>query len=99
VAPCRDFASPDLVEQCIAAVRLECLVFADIYAGVVSGHRLRRPRCVIPEPPMDGFWAMMRRDLFARTEGTATPTLSLGGDVSLGACKPVLDECYAHQAN
>jgi hypothetical protein len=94
-APCREFDRPDLAADCAAAVQLECLVFGDIYTGIVSGQRLSQPRCTIPEPPMNGFWAAMRRDLLTRTAGTSPHiTPAPVSDADLKACTSVFDACY-----
>jgi hypothetical protein len=91
---CRDFESPDLVADCSAAVQLECLVFADIYTRMASAHGLGRPRCTVPEPPMDGYWAAMRRELLARSAGTGPSLAGARGDDDLQACQAVFDACY-----
>lgn len=93
-AACSDFKSASLQNLCLAAGQTECLVFADLYTRVVSGQHLSRPRCAIAEPPMNGFWAMMRADFFARTDGVPPNLARAWGDDDLTACKPVLDACY-----
>jgi hypothetical protein len=94
VAPCADFTSPSLSAECAAAVQLECLVFGDMMTRFVSGHRLARPRCTVPEPPMAGYWSATRAALLARTDGTAPQLAGLSGDTGLGACGPIFATCY-----
>jgi hypothetical protein len=94
-APCADFRSPELTADCAAAVRLECLVFTDVLRRWAFARGLSRPRCPLREPPMNGYWAAMRRALLARAPGDAaasTPPASAGTD--LRACEPVLRACY-----
>jgi hypothetical protein len=91
---CSDFGSPELVADCVAAVQLECLVFADAVTRFASGHGIPRPLCDLPSPPMNGYWASMRRELLARPPG-AHPDLPLHlGDTDLQACESVLSTCY-----
>lgn len=91
---CRDFDSADLTATCDAAVALECLHFADLYTKLTTGQGLAAPRCPLPEPPVDGFWAARRRDLLGRTGGRAPDLTRARADDDLGACKPILDACY-----
>ena len=91
---CREFANPNLAADCAAAVQLECLVFGDMLTGFASGHSLGRPRCALPAPPMDGYWAEMRRDLLTRTAGTGPNLPRAGGDDDLWACMALFDRCY-----
>jgi hypothetical protein len=93
-APCGDFHDRELGAICAGAVRLECLLYGDVYTRIVSDHGIGRPRCDVPEPPMEGFWSAIRLDLLART-GTERPNLERAwGDDNLDACKPVFDECF-----
>ena len=94
MTPCGDFKSPDLAADCAAAVQLECLIFADIVSRFVSGHDLGRPRCSIPEPPMDGYWAAMRVDLLTRTPGAGPDSEPALGEKDLRACRPVFEACF-----
>jgi hypothetical protein len=95
MAPCSDFTSPDLAADCAAAVQLECLVFGDAIAHLVSPQGLSRPRCTVPEPPMNGYWAAMRFDLLAKTAGTVPYFAHVSQHIDLTGCKPVLDACYS----
>ena len=92
---CGSFHSEDLAVTCTSAVQLECLVFADIYTSLRTGQRLQRPRCTIPEPPMDGYWAAMRRNLLGRAAGPSPEilTASVSIDADLRACEAVFDAC------
>ena len=93
-AACTDFTDPDLAAACAAAVQLECLHYGDLYTRLVTGRSLARPACVVPAPPMDGYWAATRSDLFSRSGGV-TPNLTRAwGDDDLRACQPVFDACY-----
>lgn len=92
--PCSDFAAPALAAECTAAVQLDCLIYADLYTRFSSSRRLARPRCAIPEPPMDGYWAAMRLDLLDRIDGRAPDLSRATGDDDLRACAPVFDLCY-----
>lgn len=95
-APCSDFRDADLAAHCRAAVQLECLVFGDLYTRVRAGERLRSPRCTISDPPADGYWAAMRRDLLARDSGP-NPEIRLAStsvDADLRACRTVFERCY-----
>jgi hypothetical protein len=91
---CSDFADPSLVATCVAAVELECLHYADTYTRMFSAEGLRRPRCPIVEPPMDGFWATRRLDLLTSTAGAAPNLERAWGDDDLTACDPVFRRCY-----
>lgn len=91
---CRDFRSPELAADCVAAVQLECLVFTDTMTRLTFGRSLPRPRCDLPSPPMDGYWASMRRDLLARPAGPRPQLPPPDGDTDLRACGHVLDACY-----
>jgi hypothetical protein len=91
---CRDFSSPELAAECVAAVQLECLVFTDVMMRLASARGLAQPRCRIPAPPMNGYWAAMRRDLLARPLGSGPDLPSPPGDPDLRACEPVLRACY-----
>jgi hypothetical protein len=92
---CRDFTDADLAARCADAVRLECLVFADELQRLIGGPALGAPHCDLPEPPMDGYWAEMRRDLLSRPGGMGPSAPVEGGEGELGACQPVFDACYA----
>jgi len=91
---CSDFRSPELAADCVAAVRLECLVFADLLMRLTSGRSIGRPRCDLLSPPMNGYWASMRRELLARPAGTEAELPTRLGDTDLQACAPVLSACY-----
>lgn len=91
---CSDFSSPELTADCVAAVRLECLVFTDVLTRMAFARGLPRPECRLPEPPMNGYWAAMRRDLLARPSGEAPDLPPASGDNDLRACEPVLRACY-----
>lgn len=97
---CRDFVDPDLTTDCRAAVQLECLVFGDLYTRVRTGRSLPRPQCALADPPMNGYWAAMRRDLLARPTGPAPPILtgSASPDADLRACRTVFEACYGAAA-
>jgi hypothetical protein len=93
--PCGDFASEELQASCVEAVRLECLVFADLEARFETAHGLAAPRCSLPEPPVGGYWGSMRRELLARAEGpmpTAARNASTGEAVA--GCGAVFRQCY-----
>ncbi len=92
--PCSSFRSPELVADCAAAVQLECLVFTDVLTRLAFAHGVAQPQCALREPPMNGYWAAMRRGFLARPAGKASdlPPASAGTD--LGACEPVLRACY-----
>lgn len=92
-AACGDLASPELAALCATATRLECLVFADQLQRIDGGPGLGRPRCALPEPPFDGFWAQRRRELMARPDGVG-PRQAAGSEGELGACGAVFAECY-----
>ncbi len=95
VAACGDFASAELRAECAAAVQLECLVFADHFTRAIERVGLEHPRCDVPPPPMNTYWAAMRDEFLARSAG-ATPDLSrVGGeDTLLLDCEPILRACY-----
>jgi hypothetical protein len=93
-AACGDFADPSLVTACSAAVELECLHYADTYTRIAKAQGLAPPRCTIPEPPMDGFWAVRRLDLMNATAGTVPHLEYARGDDDLSACEPVFRRCY-----
>ncbi len=92
--PCSDFTSPELAADCVAAVQLECLVFTDVLTRFASARGIAQPQCRLPEPPMNGYWAAMRRDLLARPMGKAPDTPRISEDTDLRACQPVLSACY-----
>src|SRR6185295_15240102 len=91
---CSDFRSPELAAECVAAVQLECLVFDDVVTRLAYGRSIPRPRCDVPSPPMNGYWAAMRRDLLERPPGPKPDVPPPFGDTDLRACKPVVDACY-----
>jgi hypothetical protein len=91
---CGDFSSPELAADCVAAVQLECLVFADVLTRFAFARGIAQPRCQLSAPPMNGYWAAMRRDLLARPSGTGPDLLPASGDNDLRACQPVLRACY-----
>jgi hypothetical protein len=93
-AVCADFTDPDLTAACTAAVQLECLHYGDLYTKLVTGRGLARPACVVPAPPVDGYWAATRNDLFSRTGGARPDLTRAWGDDDLRACQPVFDACY-----
>ena len=92
--PCSDFSSPELAADCVDAVQLECLVFTDVLARLTSARGIAQPQCRLPEPPMHGYWAAMRRDFLARPAGKAPDMPRASGDNDLRACQPMLDACY-----
>jgi hypothetical protein len=91
---CSDFSSPQLAADCVGAVQLECLVFTDVLTRLAFARGITQPQCPLPAPPMNGYWAAMRRDLLGRPSGKApnAPPPSAGTD--LRACEPVLRACY-----
>jgi hypothetical protein len=91
---CDDFDSPELEADCVAAVQLECLVFADVMTRLAFGRSIAQPRCHLPSPPMNGYWASMRRDLLARPAGQKPDLPPPSGDTNLQACEHVLSACY-----
>ncbi len=93
-AACADFADPALAATCTSAVTLECLHYGDLYTKIFTGQGLRRPRCMIPPPPLAGYWAGTRDDLLSRTAGTAPDVRQAWGDDDMRACQPVFDACY-----
>ncbi len=95
VEGCRDFSSPELAAECVAAVQLECLVFADVVTRLASARSIPQPQCELRSPPMNGYWAAMRRDLLARPPGKKPDLPAPFGDSDLRACEPVLNACYA----
>jgi len=91
---CSDFTSPSLVSDCIAGAELECFLFVDIATRLTSGHRMGRPRCSLPEPPMSGYWAALRSD-FLTTQDESGPEIAPWFDAQgLAPCKRFLDACY-----
>ena len=91
---CSDFIDPALAGECVAAVRLECLVFGDMTTRFRTGRGVGRPRCAIPEPPMPGYWAEMRADLLMRKPGPGPASGELTGTSDLSACAPLFRACY-----
>jgi len=94
-APCGDFTAPELRAECVTATQLDCLVFGDVYTRVYAGRGLGRPRCDVGEPPFDGYWREMRRELFARGDGSGPdlPTAA-AADNDLSGCRAVFERCY-----
>jgi hypothetical protein len=93
-ARCGDLNDPDLEALCLAAVKLECLVYGDVYTRIATDHGLAQPQCDIAEPPMDGYWAAMRRDLMTRSDGGMPDLSRAWGDDNLDPCKPIFAACY-----
>jgi len=91
---CSDFVSPDLRADCAAAVQLECLVFGDYTSRFAFGHGPGRPRCIVPEPPLDGYWAAMRRDLLASATRLGPRDTVTAAVAELGSCQRIFDQCY-----
>jgi hypothetical protein len=94
IAPCDDFLEPTLRKECRTAVQLDCFVFVDTFSRFESGNPLGRPRCDIPEPPMDGYWADMRLDLLSRPTGSPPKFPPEFGKGSIGECKALVESCY-----
>ena len=94
LTPCDDFLEPSLRRECRTAVQLDCFIRLDTATRFASGHRLGRPHCDVPEPPMDGYYAEMRSDLLARPTGRAPEFPWELGKEALEACKTVVDSCY-----
>ena len=59
-----------------------------------TGRGLARPRCDVPEVPMEGYWASARRQLL-ESESDNHPQLAaaLGRD-GVVECQAVFDACY-----
>ena len=93
-APCADFHDTALQSACRGAVTLDCLSFGDLYSGLTLGRHLGRPRCDVAEPPMDGFWAALRRDLAARRPEERGGVSFRRGIEELQSCGAILDACY-----
>jgi hypothetical protein len=95
VVPCSDFASEELQSSCVAAVRLDCLAFADLEARFATAHGLAPPRCTLPEPPVGGYWSSIRRELLARGQG-AVPTAARNASTgeAVAGCGAVFRQCY-----
>lgn len=91
---CGDLVDANLVAQCRGAVQLECLVFGDAATRYMHGQGIRAPHCELPEPPMDGYWAAMRRSLLASHDVAGPNLLSASGDSDLKACRAVFDACF-----
>jgi hypothetical protein len=91
---CSDFTSPELATDCVAAGQLECLVFLDVVTRLAFGRSIPQPQCDLPPPPMNGYWAAMRRDLLARPAGAKPDLPPALGETDLRACEPVLSACY-----
>lgn len=91
--PCADFTDPALQADCRAAVRLDCIArggWGSYRSATPSGP----PRCAIPAPPMDGYWAALRTNFLTTTNGIGMRVLERREDEQFPACKPVFDECY-----
>jgi hypothetical protein len=95
VEACRDFRAAELRADCVHAAELDCLVFTDLFTGLATGQRLRRPSCALAEPPMSGYWSAQRQDLLKRTHGTTPNLTRVQGGTDLQACVPVLQRCYS----
>lgn len=91
---CADFDEPQLTAECLAAVRLECLVMGDAITRVHAGRPIGRPSCEIKVPPNDAFWAAMRRDLLARPRGAGPDLPTANSQAALQACRPIYAECF-----
>ncbi len=94
VAPCGDFTSADLQATCADAVRLDCLVFGDLYSRIATGRGFGQPRCTVAAPPMHGYWESMRRDLITRGPGVGANLNQAGGDLELAGCQAIFEQCY-----
>ncbi len=94
LTPCDQFREPALTQECRTAVRLDCLIRADIATRFASGEPLGRPHCDIPEPPMDGYWAEMRVDLRSRPTGSAPRAPRELNDEGVKGCVAVVASCY-----
>ncbi len=94
MSACGDFRSPELAADCAAAVRLDCLVFGDMYTRFASGRWIGRPRCALPALPVGGYWAAMRSDLLSRPAGPGPNLTAAGADTDVRACGRVFDDCY-----
>ncbi len=92
--PCDDFHEAALRNDCRTAVRIDCFVRADVTTRFASGRSLGRPRCNLPPPPMDGYWAARRLDLLSRPTRNAPEFPPEFSDKALGACKAVVAACY-----
>lgn len=89
---CDDFSDAALRADCAAAVRLECLAFADISARVYEARRVAPPRCPLPEPPLPGYWSAARTALL-----TSPGDMPAHGARKIGkmdGCRGVFEECY-----
>jgi hypothetical protein len=95
---CRDFDEPALRAICENAVRLDCLVFGDLYTRVLSGHRSGRPACELAEPPARGYWSSARAHLLERADGPAPELSAEEGDADLRGCAAIFGECYGERA-
>lgn len=90
-SPCEHFTSADLRAECVGAVRLDCLAFADSYMRLVAAQNIGRPRCNLHEPPMNGYWSVLRADLLERPAGNPP---SAAVRALMKGCTSVVDECY-----
>jgi hypothetical protein len=91
---CADLADGALGAECRAAVRSECLAFADALTRLRTGRPLGRPSCEIPEPPNDAFWAAVRRDLLARAPAPGPDVPETASRDTLEACRPTYARCF-----
>jgi hypothetical protein len=94
MTPCDDFLEPALQSDCRTAVQLDCFNLANISTRYESGDSLARPHCEIPSPPLDGYYADMRSDLFSRPGGSAPKYAPDFNEESMGACTSLVDACY-----
>ena len=93
---CDGFGDRTLQDACNAAGRLSCLVQADKVMRIVSGRYLGRPRCDIPEPPMQAYWAARRKELLARPAASQAGVEMFTDEKSPTdtTCRTVYRECY-----
>jgi hypothetical protein len=91
---CDDFADPALAAECRAAVRSECLVFADTLTRLRARRPIGRPSCALAEPPDDAFWSAVRRDFLARPAGPGPDVPETTSRDALEACRAVYADCF-----
>ncbi len=92
--PCNDFVEPALQNECRTAVQLDCFNLANLSTRYESGDSLARPRCEIPPPPLDGYYAEMRSALLSRPGGSLPKYEPDFNEESMGACRTLVDACY-----